>query len=204
VEKNVEGHSPGPRGPQRPELRLGALAPTPSRCPSLRFGTAAVCGLASGPCGLFPRPFSAALRGPASLLRARPGPLRGAWPPLARLRQPPGAPAGALARAALRPGAACGCFGLRSGARPAGLCGLRVSRPWPSPGGPCVRLRRPRIPLPAPCGSALWAARARPARGLCRPGGRPLRPAPGRGVGVARCGARGFLEKRHNVPTKRG
>ena len=166
VEKNVEGCSPGPRGPLRPGLRLGALAPTPSRCPSLRFGTFAVCALgrgvlASGHSGHVPRP-----SGPCCGRRCA---------PVARQRLPPvWRPAG-RPLAVLRPSP--GCCGL-----PAGVVALAPCA------GRCARLRAAWAPLPLPCGPL--RVRAPPARGLCRPGGRPLRPAPGRGGWGLRAAAR--------------
>lgn len=154
-------------------------APSRPRRPSC-LRAFVVCGLASGAFGLVPRPFSAALRGPASPCALGFGPLRGAWPPVARLRPPPGAPAGALGLGALRPPSACGEIGLRAGARPAGRCGLRLLALGPLRVGPLPVCAAPGSPWPPPCGPGLRPVRAPPARGLA--GLRPaFPPAPGRG-----------------------
>ena len=174
---------------------LGAAAglaapgpPWPPSRPTPPTGASAVCGPASGAFGLVPRPFSAALRGPASPNALGFGPLRGAWPPVARLRPPPGAPAGALGLGALRPPSARGVSGLRSWARPAGLCGLRCARPWPVSG----RSLRPSAPPPGPPGLRP-AGRGCAPSGLLPPGGcgawrRPCPPPPGVGLPLRRDG----------------
>lgn len=163
-------------GPPWPPSR-----PTPPCCAA---GACVVCGLASGAFGLVPRPFSAALRGPASPCALGFGPLRGAWPPVARLRPPPGAPAGALGLGALRPPSACGVIGLRSGARPAGRCGLRLLALGPLRVGPLPVCAAPGSPWPSPCGPGLAPRPGSSRPGAVRPGGRFCPPPPGVGVGV--------------------
>jgi len=116
-------------------------------------------GLSRGPVPARPR--YAALGLGRSGAAARPSP--GSGSPRGRLRAPLAAPRCALARPA-------GYFGLRSGARPAGLGGLPGVALGPLRVGPAPVCAAPRFPLPPPCGSARWAARAPPARGRARRG----------------------------------
>lgn len=156
----VRAGSRGPRG-------VALSGPTRPGCSSLCSERFAVCGPVAGALrAVSPRPFSPALRGPPSLLRARAGLLGAAGRPSLGSRLPPG---GGL-RAALARGAHSSPSG--RGVRLAvwGLpCGaLRASggRPWPAPGAPCARLRLRRGPPPAPCGLGLAARpRSSPRRG---------------------------------------
>lgn len=188
----LRGCGPAPRCCGRLRVRApgGARALAASRFPSAPsrprrpscLRAFVVCGLASGAFGLVPRPFSAALRGPASPCALGFGPLRGAWPPVARLRPPPGAPAGALGLGALRPPSACGVIGLRAGARPAGRCGLRLLALGPLRVGPLPVCAAPGSPWPSPCGPGLAPRPGSSRPGAVRPGGRLCPPPPGVGV----------------------
>lgn len=172
-------------GPPWPPSR-----PTPPCCAAGAFS-----GMRAGRGGAArcsPRPFSRAPLAPPSPRCARAGASGGRCAPVARLRQPPGAgcgpPLGPAALAPWRGPAGYSACGLGPALR--GSAGF-VPRPWPSPGGPCARLRRP----PVPPGSALRAGAApRPGSsrpGAVRPGGRSCPPPPGVGFGgSAACGRR--------------
>ena len=73
-------------------------------------------------------------------------------------------------------------------------------RPWPSPGGPCARLRRPRFPLPAPCGPLARPRSSRPG-GYGALAGAFYAPPPGRGGFSLK---RSFFKMWNNIPTKGG
>lgn len=181
-------------GPGRPSLILG---PHPSRCPlaALR-GHSAVCALAAGALRAVPRVLS---RGPL-WPRPRHAAL-GLGPPGAAGRPSPGSASPRRRAAArpwapprLRPGVALRGIRLAVWGPPCGALRASCGRPWPSPGGPCARLRRP----PVPPGSALRAGAGAPS-GLLPPGGcAPWRallpPAPGRGVGVPPPAGGGFAQ----------
>lgn len=170
------GRSPGlafPRPPSRP------------RRPLLRCGTSVVCAPVAGALSAVPRALS---RGPgfgpsSQAAPARPGPPPG---PLRARRPAAAAPRrglrAALAPAALRPGRALRGVRLAVLGPPCGALRAAPARPWPSPGGPCARLRRRRVPL----ASALRAGAA-PRPGSSRPGALPgcarlYAPPPGVGV----------------------
>ena len=174
----MEGSRRGPRGAYRP--------PYPARCPSLRFGTAAVCALPSGPLRAFPSGFLAGPSRPAlATLRsgwAAPGPLRARRPA-------PGAPGGACGRPwprraapwrVLRGISACGLGPALRGsagclASPLALSGWALRPSAPPPGSPSLR----------PAGRPVGPPGLLPPGGV-RGGAALLRPAPGRG-GLALC-----------------
>ena len=186
----IGGLSPGPPGgippPVPGSLSLAALRDSSGMRAALGALAGFSLGLSRGPVPARPR--YAALGLGRSGAAARPSP--GSGSPRGRLRAPLAAPRCALARPA-------GYFGLRSGARPAGLGGLPGVALGPLRVGPAPVCAAPRFPLPPPCGSALRAARAPPARGLCAlAGALPLRPRAWGcrcgGTGICRCG--GFAQ----------
>ena len=176
-------------GPGRPSLILG---PHPSRCPLAALRGHARCARwPRGRCALFPASFLAGPSGPAlATLRSGWG-LRG---PLRARRPAPPAPGGGLLPA-LGPRRACalawpcGVFGLRSGARPAGLCGLPVVALGPLRVGPAPVCAARRFPLAPPCGPGLAPRPGSSRPGAVRPGGRFCPPPPGVGLPLRRDGS---------------
>lgn len=190
----MRGFGPAPKGPGPGPGGLGlgpgrALAhPRPPPVPGVprSSGLSAVCGQASGAFGLFPSAFLAGPSGPALATMRSGWGLRG---PLAARRPAPPAPGGGL-RAALGPRRACalawpcGVFGLRSGARPAGLCGLRMLALGPLRVGPAPVCAARRFPLAPPCGPGLAPRPGSSRPGAVAPGGASCPSPPGVGVGV--------------------
>ena len=187
--RQVAGPGPwGRSGARCLSLSLGPLPAPPPVVPPGFFGVRAGRG---GAARVSPRPLSRAGFGPSSPLRARPGPSPGRCAPVARLRPPPGAPAGALAPAALAPRPGLRGDRLAVWGPPCGALRACCARPWPSPGGPCARPRRRRVPLASALGAGAGAPSGLLPPGGCAPWRALLPPAPGRGGwGSAACGRR--------------
>lgn len=102
------------------------------------------------------------------------------------LNPAPGRLAARRAAPAAPGGRAAALYGLRSLGPPCGALRAAGPRPWPSPGGPCARLRRPRFPLPSPCGPLARPRSSRPG-GYGALAGAFYAPPPGRGGCGALC-----------------